>query len=72
MEPRPPEIVEEFKKRDPILTFGQKLLEQKILTEDDIKKIDAELQAEAEAMDKEATEGPMPDPAVLEKALYAE
>ena len=71
-EARPPEIVEEFKKRDPILSFAKKLLDQKILTEKDIEAIDAELQAEAEAMDKEATEGPMPDPAILEKALYAE
>ncbi|MBW1787252.1 MAG: thiamine pyrophosphate-dependent dehydrogenase E1 component subunit alpha [Deltaproteobacteria bacterium] len=71
-EPRPPELVEKWKKRDPIKSFEEKLLAQNILTKKDIEKIDKELQAEADEMDRLAAESGKPDPSVLDSMLYAE
>ncbi|MFH2132286.1 MAG: thiamine pyrophosphate-dependent dehydrogenase E1 component subunit alpha [bacterium] len=71
-EPRPPELVEEWKKRDPIKSFAEKLLAQKVLTPKDIEKIDQELQAEADEMDRLATASGKPDPAIMADMIYAE
>jgi acetoin:2,6-dichlorophenolindophenol oxidoreductase subunit alpha len=71
-EPRPKEMIEELKKRDPIRSFEKKLLEQKILTKKDIEKIDQELQAEVEEADRIAMESGKPDPSVMDNMLYAE
>lgn len=72
IEKRPPEIVEAFKKRDPIESFAKKLIEQKVLTEADIEDIDRELEAVAAEMDREATEGSMPDASLMRASLYAD
>ena len=71
-EPRPPELIEKWKKRDPIKSLEKKLLAQKILTEKDVEKIDTELQAEADEMDRLAIECGKPDPSVMDSLLYAE
>jgi len=71
-EPRSEELIEKSKKRDPIKLFEKKLLAQKILTKKDIEKVDKELQAEADEMDRLATASGKPDPSILDKMLYAE
>ncbi|MEE8400011.1 MAG: thiamine pyrophosphate-dependent dehydrogenase E1 component subunit alpha [Desulfobacterales bacterium] len=72
IEARPPEIVEAFKKRDPIESFAKKLIEQQVLTEADIESIDKELEETAAEMDREATEGGMPDASLMRASLYAD
>ena len=71
-EPRPQELIDEWKKRDPIDSFEKKLLDQKILTRKEIEEIDKELQAEADEADRIATESGLSDPSVLDNKLYAE
>lgn len=69
---RSEEEVEVWKERDPIELFKKRLLEQGVLTEADIERIDREAMEEVEEADRFATESPVPDPAILEKALYAD
>jgi len=71
-EPRPGEIVEEFRKRDPIESFAKKLLEQGHLTDSDIEEIDKKVDEEVEKIDRECVECPPPDPAILESMIYAD
>ncbi len=71
-EERPAEEVENWKKRDPIITFGKKLVEQGILPESDLERLDREINDQAEAMDKKATEDGPPDVSILAESLYAD
>lgn len=71
-EPRPAEIVEEYRKRDPILTFEKKLQEQGHMTEADVKRLDEETTAEVAEIDRVCTEAPAPDPSILEALVYAD
>lgn len=71
-EPRPAEEIEAWKQRDPIKLFGERLLDQEILSPDDIGRIDREVAAETEEAERFAMESPVPDPAILDKALYAD
>jgi len=48
------------------------LLEQKILTQADIDRIDAEAASEMEEAEKFAMESPVPSSDILEKSLYAD
>ena len=70
--PRPVEEIETWKKRDPIKLFQDKLLEQDILTEADIERIDAEVTTEMEDAEQFAMESPVPGPDILAKGLYAD
>ncbi len=69
---RSPEEVEKMKKRDPVVLFQKKLLKQDILTKKEMEKIDKEIDAEVEAMEKHCEESPYPEPSILENALYAD
>jgi len=71
-EPRPAEEVEAWKKRDPIKLFGERLLEQGLLSQDDKDRIDREIAAEIDEAERFAMDSPAPDPAILEQVLYAE
>jgi TPP-dependent pyruvate/acetoin dehydrogenase alpha subunit len=71
-EPRSEELLEKWMKKDPIKSFEKKLLDQKILTKKDIEKIDTELQAEADEIDRLATESGKSDPSIMNNMLYAE
>ena len=71
-EPRPQDEIEAWKQRDPIKLFQKKLLEQGILTQADIDRIDKELTKEAEEADEFAWGSPEPKPEDLENALYAD
>lgn len=70
--PRPAEEIEAWKKRDPIKLFQEKLLQQGVLKQADVERIDAEATKEMEAAEKFAMESPIPTPDVLEKYLYAD
>jgi TPP-dependent pyruvate/acetoin dehydrogenase alpha subunit len=71
-DPRPAEEIESWKKRDPIKLFQKQLLEQGVLTEADVERIEAEVTAETAEIEKFALESPVPDPDILQKALYAD
>lgn len=72
-EPRDPKEIEELKKRDPLILFRTRLLEQGILSEADVERIDQEAQAEVEETERFIDESPFPDdPALLDRALYAD
>ena len=70
-QPRPEELVKAAIEKDPVPTFAKKLVEQGILTESDLEKIDKELDQEVAEIDKQAMESPPTDPAVLAQDLYA-
>lgn len=71
-QPRPAEEVEAWKKRDPINLFRERLLEQGVLSQDDAERIDREVAAEIDEAERFAMDSPVPDPAILEKVLYAD
>jgi pyruvate dehydrogenase E1 component alpha subunit len=71
-EPRPAEEVEAWKKRDPIKLFRERLLEQGVLSQDDVERIDREADRETDEAERFAMDSPVPDPAVLQRALYAD
>ena len=63
--------IKEWQGRDPILTMGEHLKGQKLLTDQEIQKIDEEVTAEVEAAVKFADESPDPDPKDLFRDVYA-
>jgi len=64
--------IEELKKRDPVLLYQKKLLQQGVVTQEEIDRIDREIDAEVEAARRFCEESPYPDRSILENALYAE
>jgi pyruvate dehydrogenase E1 component alpha subunit len=71
-EKRPQEEVAELRKRDPVELCRAKLLEQGILTRDDVDRIDREAAAECDDAERFADESPIADPTCIETALYAD
>ena len=69
---RSQEEIAELRKRDPLELCRAKFLEQGILTQDDVDRIDREAAAECEAAERFADESPIPDPACIDTALYAD
>lgn len=69
---RPAEIIQAAKDKDPIRTYGQKLLEQGVLTEEDMDRIAGEADEEVAQIEKFALESPEPGPELLAAALYAD
>ncbi|MBE7519592.1 MAG: thiamine pyrophosphate-dependent dehydrogenase E1 component subunit alpha [Thermoflexaceae bacterium] len=68
---RPPEEVEEWKRRDPILLFRERLLGEEVATASELDGIDAEAAAEADEAERFAMESPPPDASILSELLYA-
>lgn len=69
---RSEELVNNWKARDPIQLYQKKLLEEGVLTQADVDRIDREAAEEVIEADRFATESPIPEPDILEKALYAD
>lgn len=63
---RPKEELEEWKKKDPIITFKARILKNKTTTEQEIKEVESKVDAEIEEAVKFARESPFPK---LESAL---
>jgi len=62
-----------MRERDPIVLFRTSLLEKRVLTPEDVERIDQEAAAEIDETEKFIDESPFPDdPALLDAALYAE
>ena len=71
-DPRPQEEIEAWKKRDPIKLFQERLLEQGVLTPTETERIDAEITAEMEELERFAMESPQPTRDSLKNLLYAD
>ncbi|MBU2551110.1 MAG: thiamine pyrophosphate-dependent dehydrogenase E1 component subunit alpha [Proteobacteria bacterium] len=72
-QPRDPEELEAMRRRDPVELFRSRLLEQGVLTPEDIERIDGEAQREVEEARRFIDESPSPDdPSLLDRALYAD
>jgi pyruvate dehydrogenase E1 component alpha subunit len=65
------EVTAVREKRDPIDHLGQRLLAQKLASEDDLKAIDKEIRAVVNTAAEYATESPEPDPADLYTDILA-
>jgi pyruvate dehydrogenase E1 component alpha subunit len=68
---RTKEEVEEWKKKDPIRRFKEKLIEMGMLTEKEAEEIDREIEREIDNAVKFAEESPLPDPAETLEDVYA-
>jgi len=71
-EPRPESEIEAWKKRDPVILFGQRLMEDGVLTRGDLDRIEAEAASEMDAAERFAADSPSPDAAILEHMLYSD
>jgi len=67
----PKELLAEWEKRDPIKLYEKVLLEQKIVTEEKIAQMDAEIQKQIEEAVKFSQESPWPEPQEVTKDVYA-
>jgi pyruvate dehydrogenase E1 component alpha subunit len=65
------EVTAVREKRDPIEHLGQKLIAQKIASEDDLKQIDKDIRSVVNTSAEFATESPEPDPAELYTDILA-
>jgi len=68
---RDPHEVEAWKQRDPIEAFRRQLLEQGVLTEETLARIQEDAQQEMQAAQSFAEESPLPDPEEAFEDLYA-
>jgi TPP-dependent pyruvate/acetoin dehydrogenase alpha subunit len=72
-QPRDPQKLEEMKKRDPVVSYRNRLLEQGVLTPADVERIAKEAAEELVETERFVNESPiLDDPSVLDRALYAE
>jgi 2-oxoisovalerate dehydrogenase E1 component len=68
---RSPQEVEAWRKKDPLQRMKQYLIEQRLLSEADEERIDAEIRAEVDQAAKEVEASPGPDPAEAYTRVYA-
>ncbi len=68
---RPPEEVEEWKKKCPVASMEKRLLEMGVLTEQEIKTIDSRILEQIEEAVKFAEESPFPEPEDALEDVYS-
>ncbi|HEX8410486.1 MAG TPA: thiamine pyrophosphate-dependent dehydrogenase E1 component subunit alpha [Thermoanaerobaculia bacterium] len=68
----PPEIIEEWKAKDPLARFERVLLELGAATQQDFNAIQDRVRSEVDAATDLADKSPMPDPADAGRGLYIE
>ena len=68
---KPKEEIEEWMKKDPIPAFRKRLLEMKVLVEQDMDKINQEIDGEIEKAVKFAEESPFPAPEEVLEDVFA-
>ena len=69
---RSEELVNSWKERDPIKLCREKLLQDGTLTQADVDRIESECRKEVDEAERFALESPIPEPGVLEEALYSD
>ncbi len=67
-----PELIEEWKAKDPLARYERVLMELGTATADDFANIQARVKREIDAATDEAEASPMPDPADAGRGLYIE
>jgi pyruvate dehydrogenase E1 component alpha subunit len=67
---RTKEQVEEWRKRDPVTTFGKRLVDEDVLTEDDLEELDREAVARVDEAVQFADQSPHPEPESLYDNIY--
>ena len=67
---RTKEQVEEWRQRDPLKTFAKRLVDEEVVTEDDVEKIDAEAVERVDKAVAFADQSPHPEPESLYDNVY--
>ena len=70
-ETRPQSEIDEWKKKDPVVSFRQKLMEKRILKEEDVETIAKEVQTEIDEAVNFAEQSPPPESRVAFEDLFA-
>jgi TPP-dependent pyruvate/acetoin dehydrogenase alpha subunit len=70
-EPRDQGKIDEWKERDPVNLFREKLLKKKVLTKKTVEEIDQEYDVEVAEAEQWALDSPYPDPNILKDLVYA-
>ena len=70
-DPRPPEEVEAWKKKGPVVSLERRLLEAEILTRQEMEAIDGEVMSQIEDAVNYALESPLPDPQDALEDVYS-
>ncbi len=68
----PPEMFEEWARRDPIASYGKRLVAEHGFSEDEIESIRAEVKSYVDECAKKALDSPMPDPASAQSGVFAD
>jgi len=68
----PPELIEEWKAKDPLARYEKVLLELGAATQDDFTRLQQRVKQEIDTATDEAERSPMPDPADAARGLYIE
>ncbi|HEX6088049.1 MAG TPA: thiamine pyrophosphate-dependent dehydrogenase E1 component subunit alpha [Thermoanaerobaculia bacterium] len=68
----PPELIEQWKAKDPLARYERVLMELGVATAEDFSGIQERVKREVDAATDEAERSPMPDPADAGKGLYIE
>jgi TPP-dependent pyruvate/acetoin dehydrogenase alpha subunit len=67
----PPEVIEEWKAKDPLPRFERVLMELGAATQEDFDRIQLRVRAEVDAATDEAEKSPMPEASEVGKGLFA-
>ncbi|MFP5331967.1 MAG: thiamine pyrophosphate-dependent dehydrogenase E1 component subunit alpha [Acidimicrobiia bacterium] len=67
----PPELLDEWRRRDPVDTLHQRLLDEHAVTVEQLEAIDRTARAKVQSAIAAAEAAPMPDPATLHEGVYA-
>jgi len=67
---RTKEQVEEWRKRDPLTSFGERLVKEEVLTEDDLEELDKDAVAKVDEAVRFADDSPHPEPESLYDNIY--
>jgi TPP-dependent pyruvate/acetoin dehydrogenase alpha subunit len=68
----PPEMFEEWKQRDPIERYGERLVAEHGFKTDEIESLRAEVKAYVDESAQKALDSPMPDPATATDGVFAD
>lgn len=66
-----PEIYERWKARDPISAYTSKLLQEKVLTEENLKQMESEIEKQVTSAEKESLETPWPNEKTVNLSVFA-
>jgi pyruvate dehydrogenase E1 component alpha subunit len=69
---RDEEEIEEWREKDPIRTYPEKLAEEGVLSEEEYVDLESDVRAEIQAAIEFAKESPLPEPEAAYEGLYSE